>query len=397
MMSAMPAAGFTLHDDAGMSPLELAAGAPFGLAEEVTLPAVTSHPLTALEDAVTPAVHRTPCCVAFSGGRDSSLVLAAAARAAARHGCAPPIPVTLRFEGSADTEEERWQALVLDHLGLDNQVVIDLSAELDLVGPVARAELLRRGPLFPPNSHALVPLGRYAAGGCLLVGAGGDQLLGGYRWRELNDLLAGRRRPEPRDLARLALAMLPGSARARWFPRRERLGPPRWLTSAGAAAYTRGRRSEGDEPIRFDRAVRHELRFRQLRVSAAGLQHLSPEARIEAPLLAPGFVSALANAGGARGWGSRSAVMRAIATGALPDELLNRIGKARFDAVFLGDASRRFAEEWSGDGFDPAIVDGEALRREWLDPDPDFRVGLPLQVAWLHDHGSDSPSSPSAS
>lgn len=388
-----------MHPDAGqnsaeLSPLERAAGAPLGLATKVTLPRVTAHPLSALEDAVTPAVRRASCCVAFSGGRDSSLVLAAAARAAERHGCPPPTPVTLRFGSEPDTEEERWQHLVLDHLGLENQVVIDFSAELDVVGPVAKAELVRRGLLYPPNSHALAPLGRHAAGGSLLVGLGGDELLGGYRWRGVNDLLAHRRRPELRDLSRLALAGLPSSMRARWRPRRERLGPPAWLTPAGARAYTRARRSEGDEPIRFDHAVAHVMRARPLRVSAAGLARLAPDTRVEAPLLDLRFVAALASGGGARGWGGRSAVMHALADGVLPDELLNRGDKARFNAVFLGDASRQFAREWSGGGFDPALVDSDALRREWLGPNPDFRVGLPLQIAWLHDQGLASDGTP---
>ena len=339
-------------------------------------------------------MHRSACCVAFSGGRDSSLVLAVAMRAALRHGCPQPTPVTLRFTRERDTEEERWQTLVLDHLGLENQVVIDLSAELDVVGPVAQAELLRRGPLFPPNSHALAPLGRHAAGGSLLVGLGGDELLGGYRWRALNDLLARRRPPELRDVTRLALAGLPGPIRARWRPRWDRLGPPTWLTPEGASAYTKVRRSEGDEPIRFDHAVRQVLRARSLRVSAAGLQHLVPGVPVEAPLLDSRFVAALASAGGARGWGGRSAVMRAIAEGVLPDELLNRGDKARFNAVFLGEASRRFAREWSGGGFDPSLVDSEALRSEWLDQNPDFRAGLPLQIAWLHDHALASDGIP---
>jgi asparagine synthase (glutamine-hydrolysing) len=105
--------------------------------------------------------------------------------------------------------------------------------------------------------------------------------------------------------------------------------------------------------------------------------------RVEAPLLAPGFVAALAHAGGARGFGDRAAVMRAVATGVLPDALLDRRAKAHFGTVFFGEATRRFAESWSGEGVDESLVDPAVLRREWLRSSPDFRSALLLQVAWL--------------
>ena len=77
--------------------------------------------------------------------------------------------------------------------------------------------------------------------------------------------------------------------------------------------------------------------------------------------------------------------MQAIADGVLPDELLDRQTKALFDGAYFGSASRSFADRWSGGGVDLELVDPEALRREWLEPTPDFRSALPLQLAWLHD------------
>jgi hypothetical protein len=55
--------------------------------------------------------------------------------------------------------------------------------------------------------------------------------------------------------------------------------------------------------------------------------------RIEAPLLHPRFVAAVSRAGGSRGWGGRSEAMHAIAGEALPDAILDRRDKARFDAA----------------------------------------------------------------
>ena len=57
-------------------------------------------PLAALEEAILPALRRPPCLVSFSGGRDSSCVLAAATRAARREGLQPPVPVTLRVSNA---------------------------------------------------------------------------------------------------------------------------------------------------------------------------------------------------------------------------------------------------------------------------------------------------------
>jgi asparagine synthase (glutamine-hydrolysing) len=371
----------------GMSALETAVGFPMGLGPEEALPEVTGPPLEVLEDTLAAALSRPPCCVAFSGGRDSSLVLAAAVRAAARMGYEPPVAVTTRFARESETDEEAWQTLVLDHLRVADRVVIDFTDELDFVGETATTELRRRGALFPANVHSLAPLLRHAAGGSLLVGLGGDEILGGYRWTRVNDLLARRRRPEPRDLGRLSLAALPASLRARVRPRRGRLGPPEWLRPQAARLFVETTRLNVDEPIRFDRAVPHAMRARQLRVAAESIRRLSTETLVEAPLLDARFVSGLARAGSARGWGGRSAVMRALADGILPAAILDRSDKARFTAVFFGASSRRFAEGWTGGGLDDSLVDPDVLRRVWLDVNPDARAAIPLQVAWLHDQG----------
>jgi len=76
--------------------------------------------------------------------------------------------------------------------------------------------------------------------------------------------------------------------------------------------------------------------------------------------------------------------MSAIAGDALPRALIERRTKAVFNRAFFGSYSRAFAEGWSGAGVDPALVDPEALRAEWLRPVPDFRTAILLQAAWLY-------------
>ena len=72
----------------------------------------------ALDAVVTDAVANGPCYVLFSGGRDSSLVLALATRAARQLGVADPIPVTAVYPDDERADESEWQDLVLEHLGV---------------------------------------------------------------------------------------------------------------------------------------------------------------------------------------------------------------------------------------------------------------------------------------
>lgn len=57
---------------------------------------------------------RPPCLLAFSGGRDSSALLAVAVSVAHREGL--PLPIPLIYPGVAGTDESSWQYMILDHL-----------------------------------------------------------------------------------------------------------------------------------------------------------------------------------------------------------------------------------------------------------------------------------------
>ena len=134
-------------------------------------------------------------------------------------------------------------------------------------------------------------------------------------------------------------------------------------------------------------AIRHVAARRDVILPFRAMQRLAQASghRVEAPLLDPGFVGALARAGGHGGWGGRTATMDALARDLLPANVVGRTSKAYFNRVFFGEESRAFAAAWSGRGLDETLVDPEALRREWLSEVPDFRTSLLLQSAWLAD------------
>src|SRR6266511_4657791 len=195
-----------------LDPLEVATGLVVGLGPELELISCAQTretPLQALERAVLPALRRAPCLVSFSGGRDSSVVLAVAVTVARKEGLPLPIPATNRFPDATATDESEWQERVVLHLGLDEWIRLDHRDELDCVGPVAADVLTRHGLLWPFNAYFHVPLFRLAAGGSVLTGVGGDEQLSPSQWSRALDVVRGRQRPQLLDVFRIALALAP--------------------------------------------------------------------------------------------------------------------------------------------------------------------------------------------
>src|SRR4051794_11337016 len=91
---------------------EIAAGYLPGLVARPRPTAAAATPRRALEDSLLAALRRPPCVIAFSGGRDSSALLALALHVARKHGLADPLPVTRIFPKDASTDEAKWQRLV---------------------------------------------------------------------------------------------------------------------------------------------------------------------------------------------------------------------------------------------------------------------------------------------
>jgi asparagine synthase (glutamine-hydrolysing) len=147
--------------------------------------------------------------VSFSGGRDSSAVLAVATAVARREGLPAPVPVTHRFPAAAETHESEWQEQVVAHLRLDDWVRIEAGGDLDCVGPVATESLRRHGLLWPCNAYFHVPILATATGGSLLTGVGGDEAFVPSTWARALDVLGGGVRLRPRDPLHVGLALAP--------------------------------------------------------------------------------------------------------------------------------------------------------------------------------------------
>ena len=372
------------------TPLELSAGRMFGPHPGARGIAHVDdrgrEPLAALEDAVLPALERSPCLVAFSGGRDSSSVLAAATLAARREGLPAPVPVTLRVRDAPRAEESDWQELVIRHLGLREWQRYEVGEEMDRVGPLSLSVLRRHGVLYPPNTFLQLPLIEAARGGCLLTGLGGDELFAGWRWRNHAEALARRRRPTALDALRIAYASSPGALRRWRETRRYRLVGLVWLRPDAALAASRMVAvARAEQPRSWAGWVDWTARRRSLSAAQWSLSLLALDADtvLVHPLLDPTFLAALARAGGRVGFGDRTAGMRAVFGDLLPDEVLCRPTKAEYGEVFWGSGAREFATGWSGPGVDPELVDPGALRREWLKPRPHEDSAMLLHAAWL--------------
>lgn len=338
----------------------------------------------ALEEAMLPALQRPPCFVSFSGGRDSSAVLAVATAAARQHGLPDPVPATMRFPDEPQTNETRWQDVVLEHVGVAPEVVT-LRHELDALGEIGVASLRRHGLLWPANAYLHIPLLERAHGGSLLTGVGGDELLDSQGSHFLRAALR-RERPKPRDLAAAALAVAPRAMREAVSRRREPAALP-WLTDAGRVLLSRASAADSVAyPRRWDRAVQHWARTRAYQGLKDSMTTVAAPYDVLAyhPLMDSRVMAELALLGGPAGWDSRTSAMTILFGDLLPDPVLARADKAAFSGPVWGPATRAFTAAWDGTGLDTGLVDVDGLRREWATSSPHFGSILLLQRAFLH-------------
>ena len=371
--------------------LETASGVVLGLEPDARVEHTASLPLPALEDAIRPFLCRPPCLVSFSGGRDSSAVLAVATALARREGLPVPIPATNVFPRVAETDERQWQEQVVRALRLEEWIRLDFDEELDCVGPIARAALRRHGVLVPFNAHFHIPLLRAASGGSLLTGIGGDEIFGG-RARAAG-VVARTTKPEPRDLLRVGLAVSPQPLRGMVLRRRDRTTLP-WLTARGnrelSVAWARFAASE---PLRWGAYLRWCSRLRYLRLGMRALNLLAADegAVVGHPFMDGRFLGALSASGGAA---DRQTAMTELFGELLPPAVLTRETKASFDRAFFARHSREFAAGWDGTGADERYVDVARLRSDWESPRPVPQSFLQLQAAWLAVSGAERLEEP---
>ncbi len=345
-------------------------------------PIAASELPAVLENVLLRSLQRPPCVVAFSGGRDSAGLLAAAARAARRHGLPLPIPATYRFPGVPDSDENAWQDMVVRHIGLEDWVRIDITDELDLVGPVAAPMLRRYGPVWPPNSHFGGLLAPHARGGTFVTGVGGDELLAPSA-HEAARALSGRRRPRPGDVRGVAAIVAPSALRA--SRARRRVVPLPWLTPDAAAAHAQARARASLQPLWWGKSVTHTWwRSRErLALSASLTAACGDDVTVVHPFMDRDFLRAVAGALWRLGFPTRAAAMDLLFGDALPEAVRHRSDKAAFFAPFVNRHSRAFIAQWDGTGVDEALVDVAALRACWAEEQVDARSYALLQSAWL--------------
>jgi hypothetical protein len=323
-------------------------------------PSPSADPVAALERVLIRALQRPPCLVSFSGGHDSSLVLAAATRAARRERLPAPVPVTWRVTGAPRAEESAWQEAVLAALQISDWIRLPAGDDLDFVGPVATGVLRRHGLLHPANAYFHAPLVSAAAGGTLLTGAGGDQVLGRLR--------------RPR--------------RPSWAPHPAGPAPQfSWLRDAAARRVRRGlRREPRARPVRYESRPAWALGRRDLELTRLSLALLGRDTGTDVvhPLLDPEFLQAICGSGSSpESAGGRAGLLRQVFGGAYPDAVLRRRPKATFGEVFWRHHTRSLLAGWDGSGVDHCVVDRARLRSEWGRPQPDLRTAMLVQQVWL--------------
>jgi asparagine synthase (glutamine-hydrolysing) len=309
---------------------------------------------------------------------DSSFVLAVATSTARRHGLADPIPITWRCADAPLSQETPWQETVLRDLRLQEHVVLEASDELDFVGPVAAHMLDRYGLLFPANLHVHLPLLERAAGGSLLTGVGGDQILNCWRPLPSRSFVRRLRRAVPESLAR----------RVQHHRGRDRYP---WLQPRVARQVTRGHRIER-ESYPADPLARVQWRAtrRDVLLTQRNLTRVAKDLDVAVvnPLLDRGFLGSLSwLLGNERGL-TRADVLAAIAGSspapdALPASSFAYRPKARFGEVFLRRHTTELVNSWDGKDFAEPLVNLAALRAEWVPKPRSTATALLLQQLWL--------------
>jgi asparagine synthetase B (glutamine-hydrolysing) len=347
-------------------------------------------PREALAGLLAPILAKPPCYVAFSGGRDSSAVLATATTVARAEGLPDPVPVSDRYPGVAEAQEDDWQQQVVDHLSLQDWIRIEYTDENDLVGPTATEGLLKRGLLWPPPVQIKVNTLRHIGAGSLLTGEGGDEVFGPRRvasWPHLSGRTPVSRREALRGAMSSVLPRHIRESRVEDSFRRQRMQP--WLREPVLDRHLRLFAEDcASEPLDWRAALLWLNRRRGALLGAHNYRLLGEEfgVTVVEPLLDPGFLTALGRAVGRWGFDSRTEAMRITFGDILPDAIVRRSQKASFNSAYMGEPTHTFAREWDGTGLDDSLVDADLLRAEWLSERPAALANALLQQAWLRTH-----------
>lgn len=381
-------------------PLELASGTVTGLLdgtdpvkEWASQLAPGDTPRKVLEETLLGALRRSPCVLGFSGGRDSSGLLALAATVARREGLPLPVALTYRYDNEAETEESSWQELVIDHLGIADWEKVRVGTANDVIGELAQPFLLRHGLVFPSMLYNNTLLLDKARGGSHMTGEGGDEVFGLRRATILRRVANNPKYLLSFPYLKLAALVLgPRATRvaAQYHVNRKALDSSLKHLRPGLAEEVTRRVSEhlASEPFDNSKSLAWHLRrrgavFYQQAITAFSLEY---EVYHVDPFLEPRFVASYARTVGPFGLATRSDAMRLLFSDVLPEQILTRSSKALFNRGFLTDVGRAFASTWGGGGVDTELVDVDALRAAWLSHWPPVQTFWLLQAAWLHEN-----------
>jgi asparagine synthetase B (glutamine-hydrolysing) len=368
-----------------VTPPEAVLGPPAGTPREV------------LETLLLEALAEGECHVMFSGGRDSSVMLAAATDVARRHGLPDPIPLTARFAAHPSTWETEWQERTIAHLGLREWNRFEVAGELDALGPIATGALERHGLYWPPNAHTMLLFAGRAGRGAVLTGGGGDELFSPWGYRRIPLDTLRTLRPRRRVAKWAAWSALPLAARQALLHRRRPPVALPWLQPAANARLAALERAE-----RPSRTWREELRrylaSRYLEVVQRTLRTFAADAgtRLVEPFYDLRLARAVAAIAPPGGFGDRGDALEALFSDLLPRDVLRRSTKATFTGALWGPRAGAFAAAWDGTGLDTTLVDPVALRRAWAAETPDGRTATMLQHLWLRGR-ADQPRDASSS
>ena len=341
-----------------------------------------------LVEAIVERIDDRPVYVEFSGGCDSSVVLAASVQACRHVGHDLPIPLTFRFPLLPETDESDYQDVVLTHLGLDLGRREMITSEFDLLGPAAQRGLRELGVVWPAPAVATSDPYRELEPGLMLSGEGGDEVMGPRRIAGIFRARDAARKGQAKAVGgNLIQALGPEAARRRLMLRDGGLIPP-WIEENEAANYIRqSSRLFCREPLRpsqFGAAYSARpnvwLALHQITAIAAWAGQT-----YAAPLMDMAFVEAVNDLTPTGDLRNRFRVMRRHFGDYLPTSVVNRIDKRYLQGVYFNDYAREFARHWDGQINDD-LVDSESLRQHWRDALPSGVWGqsfLLLQLAWL--------------
>ena len=370
----------------GLSEIEVASGIVVGQGSGKRFPTgVGNDPMGVLRELARAALSTPPCVVAFSGGRDSSALLAFLLDVARRDGLPEPIAVTARWDDDEASDESAWQEEVIRTIGAEQWEILRPGNDLDLLGEEATSSLEAMGLMWPAPAYALRPLFRQAKGGVLLSGEGGDEAFGLYPYGRLWQSIRSHSLPRQSDVRALVLGCLPRPVR-RWRWKKIRPAYQTWLSTGGFDLVSEAMADDGaDDPLRWGPYQVISRRRRAMDLTLGTLESLAEieGARYQGPFLDEGFLAALGHWGGSFGRGDRTDVMSTLFADVLPGPILSRVSKASFAGVFWGAESRRFASEWDGTGLPLEFIKPDALRAAWQAPVPVYGAALPLHAAWL--------------